>query len=79
MTQQTLHTTRPFMCGRSRAVRIPKACRSEDTEPVINRGGDSLVIASKRSLRKAFFDGIAMLPDGFKTSRIFRSDAGQLV
>ena len=60
-----LHTTRPFMSGRSQAVRIPKEYRLEDTELLINRIGRSLVITPKASLRNAFFSGIAMLPEDF--------------
>ncbi len=65
MTQQAMHTTRPFMSGRSQAIRIPKDYRMEDTELVINRIGDSLVITPKHSLQESFFSGIAMLPEDF--------------
>ena len=65
MTERTMHTTRPFMSGRSQAIRIPRDYRLEDTELVINQIGDSLVITPKASLRRAFFSGIAMLPDDF--------------
>ena len=65
MSEQSLHITRPFMSGRSQAIRIPKAYRLEDTELVINQIGDSLVITPKHSLQEAFFSGIAMLPDDF--------------
>ena len=67
MSEITLHTTRPFMSGRSQAIRIPKDYRLEDTELIINRVGDSLVITPRNSLQQAFFDGIAMLPDDFLT------------
>ncbi|MBQ3762400.1 MAG: AbrB/MazE/SpoVT family DNA-binding domain-containing protein [Clostridia bacterium] len=65
MTERAMHTTRPFMSGRSQAIRIPKDYRLEDTDLVINQVGDSLVITPKASLQKAFFSGIAMLPDDF--------------
>ena len=65
MSEQSLHITRPFMSGRSQAIRIPKTYRLEDTELVINQIGDSLVITPKHSLQEAFFNGIAMLPDDF--------------
>ena len=65
MTERAMHTTRPFMSGRSQAIRIPKDYRLEDTELVISQVGDSLVITPKNSLRKAFFEGIAMLPEDF--------------
>ena len=65
MAERAMHTTRPFMSGRSQAIRIPLDYRFEDTDLVINRIGDSLIITPKSSLRKAFFSGIAMLPDDF--------------
>ncbi|MBR0463673.1 MAG: AbrB/MazE/SpoVT family DNA-binding domain-containing protein [Clostridia bacterium] len=60
-----MHTTRPFMSGRSQAVRIPREYRLDDTELVVNRIGDSIVITPRASLKQAFFEGIAMLPDDF--------------
>ena len=65
MSQPSLHTTRPFMSGRSQAVRIPREYRLDDTELVVNRIGDSIVITPRASLKQAFFEGIAMLPDDF--------------
>ena len=47
----TLNITRPFITGRSQAVRIPKEYRFADGEElVINRIGDSIVI-TRRMLR----------------------------
>ena len=60
-----LHTTKPFMSGRSQAIRIPKEYQFEDTEVVINRVGDSLVITPKASLKDAFYTGLSMLSDDF--------------
>ena len=65
MNETPMHVTRPFMSGRSQAIRIPKDCRLEDTELIINKIGDSLVITPRNSLRQAFFEGIAMLPEDF--------------
>ena len=61
----TLHTTKPFMSGRSQAIRIPKEYQFEDTEVIINRVGDSLVITPKASLKDAFYTGLSMLSDDF--------------
>ena len=63
--ERTYHTTKPFMSGRSQAIRIPKDYRLEDTELIMNMVGDSLVITPKHSLQEAFFSGIAMLPEDF--------------
>ena len=65
--ERTYHTTKPFMSGRSQAIRIPKNYRLEETELIINQIGDSLIITPKHSLQEAFFSGIAMLPDDFLT------------
>ena len=61
----TLHTTKPFMSGRSQAIRIPKEYQFEDTEVIINRVGNSLVITPKASLKDAFYTGLSMLSDDF--------------
>ena len=66
MPSETIfHTTKPFMSGRSQAIRIPKEYRLNDTEVVINRVGDSLMITPREALAKTFFSGIEMLPDDF--------------
>ena len=65
MTQRTMYSTRPFMSGKSQAIRIPKEYRFENTELIINHVGESLVITPKDRLQHAFFSGIASLPDDF--------------
>ncbi|MBR0401595.1 MAG: AbrB/MazE/SpoVT family DNA-binding domain-containing protein [Lachnospiraceae bacterium] len=65
MPEGKLFTTRPFMSGRSQAIRIPKELRFEDTEVVINRVGESLMITPKSALASMFFSGIEMLSDDF--------------
>ena len=60
-----MHTTRPFMSGRSQAVRIPKEYRFEDTELIVNRIGSSLVITPKNAIQEAFFSGLSMFTDDF--------------
>ena len=60
-----MHTTRPFMSGRSQAVRIPKEYRFEDTELIVNRIGSSLVITPKDAIQEAFFSGLSMFTDDF--------------
>ena len=63
--ESIMHTTRPFMSGRSQAVRIPKEYRFEDTELIINRVGQSLVITPKDSIRETFHSGLAMFTEDF--------------
>ncbi len=65
MEALVLHTTKPFMSGRSQAIRIPKEYQFNDTEVIINRVGDSLVITPKDSLQTTFFDGLSMLTEDF--------------
>lgn len=60
-----MHTTRPFMSGRSQAIRIPKEYRFEDTELIVNRIGQSLVITPKIALQETFYSGLAMFTDDF--------------
>lgn len=61
-----INTTRPFMTGRSQAVRIPKEYRfSENEELIVNRIGDSIVITPKKALATSFFAGAAQLDDDF--------------
>lgn len=60
-----MHTTRPFMSGRSQAIRIPKEYRFEDTELVVNRVGPSLVITPKSALQETFYSGLTMFTDDF--------------
>ena len=64
-TMETLHTTKPFMFGSSQAIRIPKEYQLENTEVIINRVGDSLVITPKASVKDAFYSGLSMLSDDF--------------
>lgn len=61
----SLYKTKPFMSGRSQAIRIPKELRLDDTEVVINRIGESLVITPYEALERVFFSGIDLLPDDF--------------
>ena len=63
--QGNLYTTKPFMSGRSQALRIPKELRIEEEEVVINRVGDSLMITPRKALEHMFFSGIQMFSDDF--------------
>ena len=60
-----VYTTKPFMSGRSQAVRIPKELRLDDTEVIINRVGDSIVITPKNAVERMFYSGIDMFTDDF--------------
>ena len=65
MTEAAVYTTKPFMSGRSQAVRIPKEFRIDDTEVVVNKVGHSIVITPCHLVEGLFFDGINMLSQDF--------------
>ena len=65
LDSKSIHTTRPFMSGRSQAIRIPKEYQLDDSEVIINRIGDSLVITPKDSVKNAFLMGLKMFSDDF--------------
>ncbi len=60
-----MHLTKPFMSGRSQAVRIPKEYRFEDTELIINKVGDSLIITPKDAIQTTFYSGLNMFTEDF--------------
>ena len=64
-TEKNLYMTKPFMSGRSQAIRIPKELRLDDDEVVINRVGDALMITPRKSLEKMFFSGLSMFTDDY--------------
>ena len=65
MSGNTVFTTKPFMSGRSQAVRIPKELRLDNEEVIINKVGESIVITPKKSVKASFYDGLGMLTDDF--------------
>lgn len=60
-----MYTTKPFMSGRSQAIRIPKEYRLENTEVVINRVGESLIITPKDALQRVYYYGLSLMTDDF--------------
>ena len=65
-TKRTLHRTRPFMSGRSQAIRIPKELQlNRDEEVVVNRVGNSLVITPCAALQDMFHEALSMFTDDF--------------
>ena len=59
------HVTRPFMSGRSQAIRIPREYHIQEEEVYINKVGSSIIITPKSELKATFFEGCAMLSDDF--------------
>ena len=62
---QVTHITKPFMSGRSQAVRIPKEYRLEDGEVVVTRVGNSIVITPKEELQNTYFYGLSQFTEDF--------------
>ena len=60
-----VYVTKPFMSGRSQAVRIPVGFHISAPEVIINKVGDSIVITPKDSLQTSFMKGLLMLSDDF--------------
>lgn len=63
-----LYKTKPFMSGRSQAIRIPQAYRFDEEEVVINKVGESLMITPSSALQRLFYYGSSLLTDDFMES-----------
>lgn len=62
----TVKVVKPFMNGRSQAIRIPYEFRFDLNEDlVINKVGSTLMITPRSALKNTFDEGIAMLSDDF--------------
>lgn len=58
--------TKPFMNGRSQAIRIPSEYRfNMDDELYINKVGDTLIVTPKSSLKDSFEKSLTMFTDDF--------------
>ena len=58
-------TTKPFMSGRSQAVRIPKEYRFREEELCINKIGDSLIITPLSHIQEASETGLSLFTEDF--------------
>ena len=67
-TASSVYTTKPFMSGRSQAIRIPQQYRFSDEEVVINKVGECLMITPVSALQRLFFYGASILTDDFLES-----------
>ena len=57
-------TTRPFMTGRSQAIRLPKEFRLPDEEIFITRVGDAIILTPVSKLQSSFLEALeAFTPD----------------
>ena len=60
-----MQTAKVFTSGRSQAVRIPKECRFEVSEVVINRVGDSLIVTPVSKIQDVYQQGLESFSSDF--------------
>ena len=60
-----MEVAKVFETGRSQAVRLPKKFRFEDTEVLVQRLGEIVLLAPKEAAWQAFMDGIDSFTDDF--------------
>lgn len=58
-----------FMNGQSQAVRLPKECRFEESEVLVRKIGDLVVLYPAGSAFDLFENSLEKFPDDFMTSR----------
>ncbi len=58
-------TAKVFENGRSQAVRLPKECRFDTDEVVVNKIGDIVLLMPKTSKWSSFMQAIDMFSDDF--------------
>ena len=58
-------TTRPFMTGRSQAVRLPKEYRLPDEEIFVNRVGDTITLTPVSKLQSSFREALKQFTPDF--------------
>ena len=63
--RNTVYTTRPFIFDGCQAIRIPEEFRLDDTEVLMKRIGDSIVITSRSIVKKDYYEGLRMITPDF--------------
>lgn len=58
-------TAKIFENGRSQAVRLPKECRFNSDEILVNKVGDIVILMPKNNQWAGFLDGLNMFSDDF--------------
>jgi antitoxin VapB len=64
-----VETAKVFMSGRSQAVRLPKAYRFDDTEVVIRKVGEAVVLLPRKRQWKTMLTSLALFEPGFRIER----------
>lgn len=62
-----MHTVKVFKSGNSQAVRLPKEFSVTDTELLIQKIGNSIILTSKKDPWEGFRNGLDMISDDFMT------------
>ena len=57
--------TKVFTNGGSQAVRLPKSCRFEEREVMVNRIGDVVILMPKKNPWESVVKGLSMFSDDF--------------
>ena len=57
--------TKVFTNGGSQAVRLPKSCRFEEREVMVNRIGDVVILMPKKDPWDSVVKGLSMFSDDF--------------
>jgi antitoxin VapB len=70
-------TAKIFENGRSQAVRLPKECRFDTDEVMVNRIGDVVMLVSKTDKWNSFLKAIDMFSEDFMADG--RTDNGEQV
>lgn len=60
-----MEVAKVFETGRSQAVRLPKKFRFDDSEVLIHRLGDAVMLVPKDSAWKTFLEGLNGFSDDF--------------
>ncbi len=62
-------TAKVFMNGQSQAVRLPKECRFEDSEVLVKKIGNLVVLFPKDAVGQIFEDSLGKFPQDFLEDR----------
>ena len=65
-----MESARVFMNGGSQAVRLPKSCRFEESEVLVNHIGDVVILMPKKDPWNSVQNSLAMFTDDFLAEEI---------
>jgi antitoxin VapB len=65
MLEVSMQTAKLFQNGRSQAVRLPKECKFEGNDVLVQKVGDSVIIFPKDKVWETFLHGLENFTDDF--------------